>query len=236
MALSCFSVGRASPPPSLQQAFCGMPPLTSQPVGAEWQILWRSMSHAQPNIAFPHMSRPWIESQKTKHPFTYYLQCSFVNIWPSSWFGHHWKFSMAVTPRNPSCKARFPWVNIGNHEAVTCEPRTHFTWEVYINKEHRCDNIRCTCTHGWRHVSWTESSEWKPGVQYRRCSLVGCVHRHLFWGFLGDVKMDMLLFKVRSSHAFLTTHSSPNPRMEQLHAALQPPNWWKDLGQLGKDR
>ena len=33
MALSCFSVWRASPHPSLQQAVCGMPPLTSQPCG-----------------------------------------------------------------------------------------------------------------------------------------------------------------------------------------------------------
>ena len=33
MALSCFSVWRASPHPSPQQAVCGMPPLTSQPFG-----------------------------------------------------------------------------------------------------------------------------------------------------------------------------------------------------------
>ena len=41
MALSCFSVWRASPHPSLQQAFCGMPPLTSQPFGVT--SLWWSI-------------------------------------------------------------------------------------------------------------------------------------------------------------------------------------------------
>ena len=43
VALSSFIVWRAStsPPPSLQQAFCGMPPLTSQPFGAEWHAFWR---------------------------------------------------------------------------------------------------------------------------------------------------------------------------------------------------
>ena len=43
-ALSCFSVWRTSPPPSLQQACCS-PPLRSQPFGAEWHAFWRSVNH-----------------------------------------------------------------------------------------------------------------------------------------------------------------------------------------------
>ena len=43
-ALSCFSVWRTSPPPSLQQACCS-PPLGSQPFGAEWHAFWRSVNH-----------------------------------------------------------------------------------------------------------------------------------------------------------------------------------------------
>ena len=52
-ALSCFSVWRTSPPPSLQQACCS-PPLTSQPFGAEWHAFWRSVNH----ITLHHLSSP----------------------------------------------------------------------------------------------------------------------------------------------------------------------------------
>ena len=56
IALSCFSIWRASQHPSLQQAFCGMPRLTSQPCGVtcvfeELQATW---SH---DLTFPFLTR-----------------------------------------------------------------------------------------------------------------------------------------------------------------------------------
>ena len=53
MALSCFSVWRASPHPSLQQAFCGMPPLTSQPFGVTC-VLKNCESH---DLTLPFLTR-----------------------------------------------------------------------------------------------------------------------------------------------------------------------------------
>ena len=53
MALSCFSVWHASPHPSLQQAFCGMPPWTSQPFGVTC-VLKNCEPH---DLAFPFLTR-----------------------------------------------------------------------------------------------------------------------------------------------------------------------------------
>ena len=43
--LSSFGGPSTSPPPSLQQAFCGMPPLTSQPFGAEVTCVLKNWNH-----------------------------------------------------------------------------------------------------------------------------------------------------------------------------------------------
>ena len=53
MAFSCFSVWHASPHPSLQQAFCGMPPWTSQPFGVTC-VLKNCEPH---DLAFPFLTR-----------------------------------------------------------------------------------------------------------------------------------------------------------------------------------
>ena len=53
MALSCFRVWHASPHPSLQQAFCGMPPWTSQPFGVTC-VLKNCEPH---DLAFPFLIR-----------------------------------------------------------------------------------------------------------------------------------------------------------------------------------
>ena len=101
---------------------------------------FEELSVAWPNVAFSHKNGArfvWTDWESSNPTST--LQCSFVNIWPSSWLGHTWKFATAVTtPRNPWCEARFPWKNtrhqgtvgrIRHKFKITCEPKTRITWE-----------------------------------------------------------------------------------------------------------
>ena len=67
------------------------------------RVLKNCESHS---LTLPFLGRAtrvmWaLENQITEHRL--YLQCSFVNMWPSSWLGHEWTFAMAMTSRNPSC-------------------------------------------------------------------------------------------------------------------------------------
>ena len=73
MALPCFSVCRASPHPSLQQAVCGMP-LTSQIFGVTCVLKFRFDTRATRGFV-----RNWGSNDPTSP-----VQCSFVKIWLSS--------------------------------------------------------------------------------------------------------------------------------------------------------
>ena len=83
--LSCFSVWRGSPHPSLQQAFCGMPPLPSQPFGVTC-VLKNGASH---DLTFPFLTsdprfvRNW-ESNNRTSPLLTTLLCqhlAFFRAW-----------------------------------------------------------------------------------------------------------------------------------------------------------
>ena len=112
---------------------------------ARFEDLWV----AWPNIAFPHKIDPrFVRNWESNNPTYLYLQCSFVNIWPSSWLGHEWKFAMAVTPRNPLLRGAFSLENIRGPRAVgritceftiTCEPKTHF----YLRKHKESEPEEC---------------------------------------------------------------------------------------------
>ena len=122
----------------LQQAVCGMPPCTSRPFCAEWHACWRIVS---PSLTSPFPTRVtrilWtLESQITQHPL--YIQCSSVNIWPSlacarmkicncsDGQGFFWRGTFSLENiRKQGVVGRITW-----EFTMTCEPKTHCTWEI----------------------------------------------------------------------------------------------------------
>ena len=98
-----FSVWRISPPPSLQQAFRGMPPLASQPFGAEWHAFWRIVDHI--TVAFPQKSDPryvstWKSNNRTS-PLIKMLLCqhlAFFLAWARMNIYIQWQWPRGIPP------------------------------------------------------------------------------------------------------------------------------------------
>ena len=127
-----------------------------------------------------------LESQITEHRLS--LQCSFVNILPSSCLGHEWTFAMAVSDlEESSCEARFPWKNIRSPRTVgrikceftiTCESKTHFIWENTrkVNPRNAAGFLRGAfsvekdkeCGSGRPHQMWIHNHLWTQDTFYLR--------------------------------------------------------------------
>ena len=150
MALSCFRVWHASPHPSLQQAFCGMPPWTSQPFGVTC-VLKNCEPH---DLAFPFLIRATRVFQRlarftTSKPPTSILWYATLDI-PTFWCDMRFEELWATWPsislshksdprfvRNwESCEARFPWKSIRSQGARE-KTQTENTQRENTDRKHR---------------------------------------------------------------------------------------------------
>ena len=137
MALSCFSVWRASPHPSLQQAACGMPPLTSQPCGVTCVLKFPFHTWATRGL--------WgTESQITQHRL-YNVPLSRFGFLPG--LGTNENLQWQWLPRRSSPRGAFSLENIRSQGAVglitckftiTSQRKTRIAWE---NTPKECGRI-----------------------------------------------------------------------------------------------
>ena len=107
-----------------------MPPLTSQPFGAEWRVLKICESHS---LTSPFLTRStrvlWgIESPITQPTFTYNAPLSTFGLLP------------------------------GLGTKVTCEPKTHFAWEN--KRKVRPTNAAGFCQARFFFFFWKKTRAW----------------------------------------------------------------------------